>query len=182
MRSGDDDMPGHKVRHNKDGTVRHGWAARHDLVKLGYQPKWVRLHYSFEDQTERLLAAAQCRKLQAEMLAWASGMRSDERAFDGTVASLVCAYQRDPASPYSSLKWNTRRTYDQVLGIIEKAFGQRSLVAPFGSAISGAGITKPRSQRMKAVRRASVGRTASSACSGACSAMALRPSCRNVTG
>jgi hypothetical protein len=126
-RFADDDMPGHKVRRNKNGTLRHGWAARHDLIKLGYRPKWVRLHYDFQDRTERQLAAAQCRKLQAEMLAWASGIRSDERAFDGTVAGLVRAYQRDPASPYTDLKWNTRRTYDQVLSVIEKAFGQRSL-------------------------------------------------------
>jgi hypothetical protein len=129
MRFGDDDMPGHKVRRNKDGTVRHGWAARHDLVKLGYRPKWVRLHYDFGDPGERRLAAAQCRKLQAEMLVWASGVCSDERAFDGTVAALVRTYQRDPASPYRGLKWNTRRTYDQVLGVIEKAFGQRVLAA-----------------------------------------------------
>src|SRR5690242_7473369 len=60
MRFADHDMPGHKVRRNKDGTVRHGWAARHDLVKRGYRPKWVRLHYHFNDQAERLLAAAQC--------------------------------------------------------------------------------------------------------------------------
>lgn len=127
MRFGDDDMPGHKVRRNKDGTVRHLWAARHDLVKLGYRPKTVRLHYDFGQQAERQLAAAQCRKLQAEMLAWASGMRSDGRPFDGTVAALVRAYQRDLASPYTMLKWNTRREYDHVLGIIEKAFGPRSL-------------------------------------------------------
>jgi hypothetical protein len=127
MRFGDHDMPGHKVRRNKDGTVRHGWVARHDLVKRGYRPKWVRLHYNFNDQAERLLAAAQCQKLQAEMLAWASGMRSNNLVFDGTVAALVRAYQRDPASPYCGLKWNTRRTYDQVLGLIEKAFGQRAL-------------------------------------------------------
>lgn len=127
MRWGDDDMPGHKVRRNKDGTVRHLWAARHDLVKLGYRPKSVRLHYDFENVGDRLLAAGQCRKLQAEMLAWASGARSDERAFDGTIAGLVRIYQRDPASPYRQLKWNTRRTYDEVLGIIEKAFGQRAL-------------------------------------------------------
>jgi len=127
MRFGNHDMPGHKVRRNKDGTVRHGWAARHDFVKRGYRPKWVRLHYNFNDQAERLLAAAQCQKLQAEMLAWASGMRSNNLVFDGTVTGLVRTYQRDPASPYSSLKWNTRRTYDQVLGLIEKAFGQRAL-------------------------------------------------------
>jgi hypothetical protein len=130
MRFANNEMPGHKVRRNKDGTIRHGWAARHDLVKLGYTPKWVRLHYDFDDPGEQRLAVAQCRKLQAEMLAWASGMRSDEKAFDGTLASLVRAYQRDPASPYqTNIKWNTRREYDHVLGIIEKAFGQRSLTA-----------------------------------------------------
>jgi hypothetical protein len=30
--------------------LRHGWAARHDLIKLGYRPKWVRLHYDFQDR------------------------------------------------------------------------------------------------------------------------------------
>jgi integrase len=124
----DDGMPGHKVRRNKDGTIRHGWAARHDLVKAGYRPKWVRLHYNFDDATERKLAAAACRNLQAEMLAWAAGARSSERAFDGTVAALVRRYQHDPASQYQGIKWNTRRTYDQVLGVIEKAFGKRVLV------------------------------------------------------
>lgn len=123
----DDDMPGHKIRRNKDGSIRHGWAARHDLVKAGYAPKWVRLHCNFDDSTERTLAAAACRRLQAEMLAWAAGMRSSERAFDGTVAALVRHYQRDPASQYQGIKWNTRRTYDQVLAVLEKAFGKRAL-------------------------------------------------------
>jgi hypothetical protein len=120
-------MPGHKVRRRADGTVRHGWAARHDLVKLGYSPKWVRLHYDFNDPGERLLAAAACQKLQAEMLQWAAGHRSTDRPFDGTIASLVRRYQRDEESPYQLLKWNTQRTYDQVLGVIEKAFGNRAL-------------------------------------------------------
>src|SRR5262249_14410137 len=122
-----ENMPGHKIRRNKNGTIRHGWAARHDLVKAGYEPKWVRLHYNFDDATERTLATSACLRLQAEMLAWAAGMRSSERAFDGTVASLVRLYQHDPASQYKGIKWNTRRTYDQVLGVIEKAFGKRAL-------------------------------------------------------
>jgi hypothetical protein len=123
----DDDMPGHKVRRNKDGTIRHGWAARYDLVKGGYEPKWVRLHYNFDDPIDRALAAATCRRLQAEMLAWAAGARASDRAFDGTVGGLVQRYQHDPASQYQRIKWNTRRTYDQVLGVIEKAFGKRVL-------------------------------------------------------
>ena len=120
-------MPGRKIRRNKDGTVRHGWAARHDLIKAGYRPKWVRLHFDFNDENERALAAATCRRFQAEMLAWAAGLRSSTRSFDGTVGALVRHYQQDPASPYQGVKWNTRRTYDQVLGVIDKAFGKRVL-------------------------------------------------------
>jgi hypothetical protein len=123
----DDRMPGHKTRKNRDGTVRHGWAARHDLVKAGYRPKWVRLHYDLSNPDERKLAAAACQRLQAEMLSWAANSRSVGRPFDGTLGCLARRYQTDHDSPYPSLKWNTRRTYDQVLRIIEKAFGKRAL-------------------------------------------------------
>jgi hypothetical protein len=61
------------------------------------------------------------------MLAWAAGLRSSERFYDGTLAALVRRYQHDPASQYQGIKWNTRRTYDQVLDVIEKAFGKRAL-------------------------------------------------------
>ncbi|MFL9827553.1 integrase [Rhodoplanes sp. SY1] len=125
----DDDTPGLKVRHNRDGTERLYWTARRDLVVKGYQPKTVRLHYDRADPHDRPLIAAACGRLQAEMLAWSAGQRDERRAFDGTLASLIRLYQHDPASPYRDLKWNTRRTYDQVLGVIERAFGKRALAA-----------------------------------------------------
>jgi hypothetical protein len=58
---------------------------------------------------------------------WAAGERSSDRSFDGTVAALIRRYQHDPASQYQGIKWNTRRTYNQVLDVIEKAFGKRVL-------------------------------------------------------
>ncbi|MTW16107.1 integrase [Rhodoplanes serenus] len=125
MRS-DDEMPGKKIRRNRHGPDRIYWVARADLVAQGYEPRTVRLHY---DPTDRVLIAAACQRLQAEMLAWAAGRRTTDRPFDGTLASLIRLYQHDQASPYRDLKWNTRRTYDQVLGVIEKAFGKRSLAA-----------------------------------------------------
>jgi hypothetical protein len=128
MRS-ENEMPGLKVRRNRDGTTRLIWVARADLVKAGFAPKTVRLHYHLDDLNDRPLIATACRKLQAEMLEWASGCRSGKCPFDGTIASLVRLYQTDDASPYRDLKWNTRRTYDQVLATIEKAFGQRALAA-----------------------------------------------------
>lgn len=121
--------PGLKRRRNRDGTIRLIWVARADLVLRGYVPKTVRLHYNIDDPGDRYLIEAACSRLQAEMLAWACGGLNDLRPHDGSIASLVRLYQTDPASPYRDLKWNTRRTYDQVLRTIEKAFGMRSLAA-----------------------------------------------------
>ena len=116
--------PGLKRRPNRDGTERLIWVARADVVKAGYEPKTVRLHY---DASDVALISTACLRLQSEMLAWASGQRRDPLRFDGTLASLIRRYQCDPASPYRQIKWNTRRIYDQTLGVIEKAFGKRVL-------------------------------------------------------
>ncbi len=121
--------PGLKRRRNRDGTVRLHWVARTDLVKAGYQPKTVRLHYDEADHLQREMIVAACHRHQTEMLEWAAGRRNQPYAFDGTLKSLIACYQMDAASPYRELKWNTQRTYDQVLGIISKAFGSRSLAA-----------------------------------------------------
>lgn len=129
MHFDDKTSPGHKTRPNRDGTMRHYWAARHDLVKAGYRPATVRLHYDGTTPEGRALIAAACARLQADMLAWAAGQTAQRLRFDGTLRTLIREYQRDPASPYVDLKWNTRRTYDQVLGVIERAFGERALNA-----------------------------------------------------
>lgn len=68
-------------------------------------------------------------RFQAEMLEWSSGRREDRKRFDGTIASLVRCYQVDEASPYRGQKWNTRRTNDHILKLIEAAFGERNLAA-----------------------------------------------------
>ncbi|MCT8970689.1 integrase [Microbaculum marinisediminis] len=126
----DDDAPGYKARRNKDGTVRHVWVARADLVRKGYTPKTVRLHYDATTPDGRALIAAACRRYQAEMLSWAAGQKQDYLRFDGTLRSLIRLYQTDPASPYKAVKWNTRRNdYDPSLAILERAFGKRSLSA-----------------------------------------------------
>lgn len=127
MRSDELDAPGLKVRRNKDGTARLYWVARFDIRKSGYQPETVRLHYDIEDPRERALIETTCKRLQAEMFAWRAGKRDNRSPFDGTISSLVRLYQTDEASPYRELKWNTRETYDQVLRVIDRAFGKRAL-------------------------------------------------------
>jgi hypothetical protein len=123
MRS-DFPTPGLKRRRNRDGAMRLLWLARTDLAKAGYKPKSIRLHYAEDDIA---LISAACLRYQAEMLEWASGRKRDPLQFDGTIAALVRCYQRDPASRYAQVKFNTRRTYDEVLDKIERAIGGRVL-------------------------------------------------------
>ncbi|MFG1373388.1 integrase [Xanthobacter oligotrophicus] len=123
------DAPGLKRRRNRDGTERLYWMASKAALAAGFPTRIVRLHHSADDPSQHRLIEAACKRFEAEALAWASGRKETRRPFDGTLASLVRLYQTDLASPYREVKWNTQRTYDQVLGVIEKAFGKRSLAA-----------------------------------------------------
>ena len=119
--------PGLKLRRNRDGTMRLYWSARADVVKAGFRPETVRLHYDRSDPTQWPLIEAACNRLQAEMKEWSSGHRRDPLRFDGTMKGLVKLYETDPSSPYRNVKWNTARTYGQQLDKIEKAVGARVL-------------------------------------------------------
>lgn len=121
--------PGLKIRRNKDGTQRLYWCARTDLVKRGYQPETVRLSFSLQDSGAEKLVEEACQRLQGEMLEWSSGAERDIHRFDGTLRGLVRRYQLDSASPYQTVKWNTRRTYDEILIKIDRALGERSVHA-----------------------------------------------------
>ena len=121
------EFPGLKKRPNKNGLIRLYWIARADIAKLGYRPNTVPIHYDWNDLATHPLISSACLRLQAEMLEWSTSQSTKRKAFDGTIVSLVARYQTDEASPYKRIKWNTRRTYDQVLGVIVKAVGARSL-------------------------------------------------------
>ncbi len=120
--------PGLKRRPRKNGEVLY-WCARADIVKSGYRPETVRLPYSLDDPADRALITATCLRLQAEMLEWSSGRGRERERFDGTVRGLSRRYQIDEASPFRRLKHTTREKDTHVLGIIEKAFGDRALHA-----------------------------------------------------
>jgi hypothetical protein len=81
------DAPGYKSKPNRDGTWREGWEARHDLVKLGYLPSWVRLYYPDTPDGRRQMAAY-CKNLQGQMLAWAANQGAfPKRGYDGRYAA-----------------------------------------------------------------------------------------------
>ncbi|GJD50816.1 hypothetical protein OPKNFCMD_3562 [Methylobacterium crusticola] len=121
--------PGLKLRRRKNGPDTLYWVARNDLVKAGYRPETIRLRHSLDEPDHLPLISAACMRYQAEMLEWAVGRRDDRKRFDGTIAGLVRCYQVDGASPYHGQKWNTRRTNNHLLKLIEKAFGERVLGA-----------------------------------------------------
>lgn len=127
MPSVDYPTPGLKRRRRAGGCALY-WVARADLVKAGYKPETVRLHYADTVDDLPLISAA-CLRFQAEMLAWASGQRQDYTSFDGTIGSLSRRFQIDDESPVKNWKWNTRRSQLHIVGTIEKAFGARALAA-----------------------------------------------------
>src|SRR3954470_19458969 len=121
------EAPGLKRKRNQDGTLRYYWEARTDLVKRGYRPTVVRLHYPDTSDGERQ-RAARCRILWAEMLSWVSnGGAFPRRGYDGSVASLCNLYQTDESSPYRRAKWNAQRLYDQSIKIIVRSVGARQV-------------------------------------------------------
>src|SRR5215213_6540348 len=112
------DAPGLKRKRNQNGSVRHYWEARTDLVRRGYRPSVVRLHYPETAEGDRQ-RAARCRILWAEMLAWEANDESfPKRGYDGSLGSLCNVFQTEETSPYRRAKWNVQRLYDGSIKII----------------------------------------------------------------
>lgn len=120
------DTPGLKRKRNKGGTFREYWEARADLVKRGFRPSVVRLHYP-DTPGGRGELSARCLVLQAEMLAWASRGGESAPGFDGTLKSLSRLFQINEDSPYLGMKWNSRENVTKCLVIIERTVGSRQI-------------------------------------------------------
>jgi hypothetical protein len=121
------DASGLKRKRNQDGTFRYYWEARTDLVKRGYRPSSVRLHYPDTPDGD-LQRSARCRMLWAEMLSWAShGGAYPQRGYDGSLGSLCRLFQTDEGSPYRRAKWNVQRLYDGTFKIILATVANRQV-------------------------------------------------------
>lgn len=126
------DAPGLKSLKRKSGRVDHYWVAPPAMVKRGYTPKTVRLHYD-DTESDRAEMVAQCLRLQAQMLDWASGGHARPMLSpQGTVAWLVDMYQTDEESPYREVREATRRTYDSYLKKLKATVGDRRIDAVNG--------------------------------------------------
>lgn len=109
------DAPGLQWRVRKSGQRVAYWYARPDLIKRGYTPKAVRLHYDASNPAGMAALASRCQRLQAEMLAWANPQQVNP-IYDGKLETLIRLYETDEQSPYRDLKQPTQRIYSKILG------------------------------------------------------------------
>lgn len=110
------EVPGLQWRTRKTGERVPYWYARPDLVKLGYRPKSVRLHYDVSNPHGMAALASRCSHLQSQMLAWAHrGPTRPESIYDGKLSTLVRIYETDEESPYRELQQVTQKTYSKIL-------------------------------------------------------------------
>lgn len=117
--------PGLKWRRRAKGQVAAYWIARDDLVKRGYQPRTVPIHFDAEDPDHAVMIVARCNVLQQEMLQWANGPST--RTFDGTLHDLFEIYQRDEDSPFHRLRLHTRRSYEHDIKMLDRHAGSQYL-------------------------------------------------------
>lgn len=120
--------PGLKRRKRAGGVPALYWVAPSRVVRAGFTPRTVRLHY-VDTPADLPLISAACQRFQAEMHAWSGGRKQDYRTFDGTIGSLSRRFQIDDESPVQGWKYNTRRSQLHIVSTIEKAFGARALSA-----------------------------------------------------
>lgn len=102
------------------------WRASKAAVKAGYPVKSANLT-PFADDWRAL--SQRCQRLQAEMLEWMSGRRDRPMNFNGTFASLISIYQRDPESPYQKLKPSSRHPYNVYCRMLTLEIGARRVDA-----------------------------------------------------
>lgn len=93
---------------------------------MGYLPTIVPLH-----EIEPDAVASRCLILQAEMQQWLAHKRGavPVQAADMRIKDLFRVYRERDSSPFQRVKWNTRRTYSQVLDTIEDAVSDVKLTA-----------------------------------------------------
>lgn len=109
------------------GAWEARWCARADLVQRGWLPKSLALWKGTEPtDADRQFVSDQCNSLQNEMLVWGRG-GTPEFQFDGTLGSVVRAYQTDPDSNYHKIRYATRSHYVTLCKSIVKDRGHELL-------------------------------------------------------
>lgn len=115
-----DGAPGLGWRKRKNGWVAT-WYARADLIERGYPVKTMRLWAGeWPTEADAAMIITRCNGFQDEMLMWGKPLPQLGTRFDGTLGSLIGAYQTDPDSDWFKLRHASRKTYGTLMGLIRK--------------------------------------------------------------
>lgn len=127
--------PGLKWRRRKNAPDAPYWFAPTEAVKLGFEPKSVRLHFDGwrEDPQAGVALIAHCERLEAQARRFIKE-QADPIAlrFDGTFAPLIERYQVDPESPYRTLKQGSLPVYNTYLPRLKVHIGNVRIDATDG--------------------------------------------------
>lgn len=115
---------GLKTRRNRDGSERLYWTCSKRAEALGFMPKMVPIHNIEGDDIRRF-----CEHLDTQMEAWIADREGADRTSEhkNDFKGLFRQYRERPSSPFHRIKWNTRRTYSQVLDKLEELIGDDDL-------------------------------------------------------
>lgn len=118
-----DNAPGLTWRKRAKGWEAR-WQCRTDLSRRGYDIKSARIWAGeWPDDLDVALIQSECARLQTDMLIWGRGGIPQIMTFDGTIAGLIDAYQKDKDSPYRKLRYATRVYYDTLCRRLTRDFG-----------------------------------------------------------
>lgn len=104
------------------------WLCRTDKANQGFVPRTVPLWHGLEPtDDERAYISQECNRLQGQMLAFGKTDVAKFEDFDGTLEGLAAAYQTDPDSNFTSLRYATREYYQTLMSLIMREYGEESL-------------------------------------------------------
>lgn len=126
MKKRQSEIRGLRERKNRDGRVRLYWTCTKRAEALGFSPKMVPVHDLEGDNLARF-----CAHLDTQMEAWIAQQEGADRTHElsNDFKHLFRQYRERPSSPFHRIKWNTRRTYSQVLDKLEDVIGNENLSA-----------------------------------------------------
>lgn len=115
-----DNAPGLAWKPRKAGWEAR-WQARFDLTERGFRPKSVGLWTGVNpDPVTVAYIQDQCNFHQHEMLIWGRGGIPVAKKFDGTVQGLIDSYLSDADSPFTKLRYHSRKSYETMFGLVAR--------------------------------------------------------------
>lgn len=123
------DAPGLNIDPRPEGRWHLFWRAPRWAIDAGYPTKSVPIEgLDANDPADHPAIRLACIVQHDMVREWAASNRRPKKAVE-TLKDLSDLYQTHEASPFRTVKHNTRKTYTQELGLIERWIGARRLSA-----------------------------------------------------